>query len=424
MRNWVAVALAALLVLGAGAQQPPSSVQIVIDASQTVAEVSPLVFGANFGLLNVVPVDLIEEARESGITYLRFPGGRVGDTGDVTPSQIDMYMTTCRMLGCTPAISARLEGGTPEKAAALVRYVNIEKGYGVRYWSVGNEPDLFDHYTAERAATEWRPIAEAMLEVDPDIILIGPDTSQFTGEAHEAQQAHEFLREFLRQNGDLIDIVGVHRYPFGTRQATIAGLQADATRWSKLIDNLHAIVREEAGREIPVAITEFNSDWSATSGQEATPDSHANALWLADVLGQMLGGDIQIGVLHNFQSSDRAGGHGLLGRYEVRPSYYAYQLYRQFGTQVVSAAHDGDVRVYAALRDDGALTVMLINWADEERDVLLDISGFEAAAEAAVTTFDAESDGLVSSTAAISPETALTLTPQSINFIVIASKEE
>lgn len=425
MRNWVAVALAALLTLAAGAQQLTSPVQIVIDASQIVSEVSPLAFGANFGPLNAVPVDLIDAAKESGINYLRFPGGRVGDLGDVTHSQIDMYMTVCRMLNCTPAISARLEGGTPEKAAELVRYVNIEKGYDVRYWSVGNEADLFDDYTAERAAAEWRPIAEAMLEVDPDIVLIGPDTSQFTGEPHEAQLAHEFLREFLRQNGDMIDIVGVHRYPFGTQQATVAGLQADATRWATLIDNLHAVVMEEIGREIPVAITEFNSDWSSVNGQEATPDSHPNALWVADVLGQMLADDVQISVIHNFQSSDRLGGHGLLGRYEVRPAYYAYQLYKQFGTQVISAAHDGDVRAYAALREDGALTVMLINWADAESAAAMDITGFDTAgAEAEITMYDATADGLVTSTVAFSPDNSLTLTPLSLNLIVIPAEVE
>jgi hypothetical protein len=424
MRNRVAVALAALLTLAAGAQ-PPSPAQIVIDASQVISDVSPLTFGANFGPLNAVPVDLIDAAKESGIHYLRFPGGRVGDLGDVTPSQIDMYMTVCRMLDCTPAISARLEGGTPEKAAELVRYVNIEKGYGVRYWSVGNEADLFDNYTAERAAAEWRPIAEAMLEVDPDIIFIGPDTSQFTGEPNEAQLAHEFLREFLRQNGDMIDIVSVHRYPFGDPAATVDGLRTDAARWTTLIANLHAIAKEELGREVPVAITEVNSHWSSVIGGAATPDSHANALWWADVFGQIAGGDIEIVGYFNFQSSDRLGGHGLLGRYEVRPTYYAYQLYTQFGTQVVSATHDGDIRAYAALREDGALTVALINWADAESTTTLDISGFDTAgAEAEITTYDATTDGLVTSTVGLSPDAFLTLTPLSINLIVIPSEVE
>lgn len=424
MRNWGAVALAALLTLAAGAQQPSAPAHIAIDASQVVSEVSPLAFGANFGPLNTVPVDLIEAAQEAGINYLRFPGGRVGDLGDVTTSQIDMYMTVCRMLNCTPAISARLEGGTPEKAAEMVRYVNIEKDYGVRYWSVGNEADLFDDYTAGRAAAEWRLIAEAMLEVDPDIILVGPDTSQFTGEANEAQRAHEFLREFLRQNGDMIDIVSVHRYPFGDPAATVEGLRADAERWTTLTQNLHDIATEELGREVPVAVTEVNSHWSAVIGGEATPDSHANALWWADVFGQIAGGDVEITAYFSFQSSDRLGGHGLLGRYEVRPTYYAYQLYRQFGTQVVSAAHDGDVRAYAALRDDGALTVMLINWADTESTAALDISGFEAGADVEITTYDATSDGLAAHTVSISPDAPLTLTPLSINLIVIPAGEE
>jgi hypothetical protein len=52
-------------------------------------------------------------------------------------------------LGAEPSISVRLHGGTPEAAAELVRYTNIEQGYAVRYWSIGNEPSLYRDYDTE-----------------------------------------------------------------------------------------------------------------------------------------------------------------------------------------------------------------------------------------------------------------------------------
>src|SRR5690606_30352173 len=146
----------------------PSPEHVVIDVSTVIGEAKPELFGANFGPLNTVSVELREAAIASGVTYLRFPGGRVGDLGDMQNFQIDLFMSFCKLMACTPAISTRMEGGTPEKAAAMVRHVNVTKAYGVRYWSVGNETNLFDDYTAERAANEWRTIALAMLEVDPD----------------------------------------------------------------------------------------------------------------------------------------------------------------------------------------------------------------------------------------------------------------
>ena len=255
MRTWIGIALVAVLALTVTAQPSPETVSI--DAAEVINEVNPLVFGANFGPLNTVPLELKEEALAAGLPYLRFPGGRVGDLGDIPNFQIDLYMAVCKMMNCTPAISARQENGTPEKAAEMVRYVNVTKGYGVKYWSVGNEPDLWDGYTPERHSAEWRVFAEAMLAVDPDILFVGPDISQFTGvEGDSQQRAHDFLREFLRVNGDLVDIVSVHRYPFGATAATVEGLQADASGWEQLIDNLHQFAADELGRSVPVAITE------------------------------------------------------------------------------------------------------------------------------------------------------------------------
>ena len=43
-----------------------------------------------------------------------------------------------------PTVSVRLFGGAPETAADLVRYANEEMGYGIEYWSIGNEPTLFE----------------------------------------------------------------------------------------------------------------------------------------------------------------------------------------------------------------------------------------------------------------------------------------
>jgi alpha-L-arabinofuranosidase len=47
-------------------------------------------------------------------------------------------------VGATVMFSVRLLDGTPEQAAEMVRYTNIEKEYNVRYWSIGNEPTLYD----------------------------------------------------------------------------------------------------------------------------------------------------------------------------------------------------------------------------------------------------------------------------------------
>ncbi|MFZ4816643.1 MAG: hypothetical protein ACOYL5_19060 [Phototrophicaceae bacterium] len=284
-------------------------------------------------------------------------------------------------------ISARLEGGSPEQAAELVRYVNIEEGHGVRYWSVGNEPNLFDDYTVEDLNREWRPIVEAMLAVDPTIQIVAPDISQYTGEASFGPfdpNGKDWLREFLLVNGDLVDVVAVHRYPFPlgfvSAGASAEDLRQDAARWDALIPALRAVIQETTGRDIPVAVTEASSHWSNQMGGEGTPDSTVHAIWWADVLGRLIRDDPLMVGYFNYQSSDQLGGWGLLARYTVRPTYYVYQLYGQLGDQYISTPRDGAVSSYAALRDDGALTVMLVNLQADENRVSLALNGFEAGA--------------------------------------------
>jgi hypothetical protein len=341
-----------------------------VDVALSIGEISPYVYGANYGLLNVIPFDLYPVAQASGIRYLRFPGGRVGDTTNIQNFQIDQFIALCRQIGAEPSISVRLEGGTPEQAAKMVEYVNITKNYGVKYWSIGNEPNLFDDYTTEQHNRDWRAIAQAMLAIDPTITFVGPDTSQFTGIDSYAgiARAHEFLREFLRANGDMIDIVSVHRYPFpqNNQRATIETLRQDIYTWDSIVTNLRQVVNEEVGETLPIAITEANSDWSANIGTEATPDSFYNAIWWSAVLSKLIQHQVSIVAYFNMQTSDQLGGHGLLARYNVRPTYYVYQLYQKLGTSLLQSGNDTplDIIITSALREDGAITIIITNVTD------------------------------------------------------------
>lgn len=370
---------------------------LVVDAGEVIGPISPYVYGSNFGPLQVVPLDLIEAARDSGVTMLRFPGGRWGDLNDIREQQIDAFMQTCELVGAEPLIHVRLENGTPEAAAELLRYTNIEKEYGVKYWAIGNEPSLFDDYTTDDLNEQWRAIAEAMLEVDPDILLVGPEPNQWTGDPAidpNDPEGRDWVEEFLKVNGDLIDIVAIHRYPFPRdmgSNTTIEELRANAAQWSSILPNLRDVIQQTTGRDIPVAVTEANSHWSSSIRGEATNDSFYNAIWWADVLGRLISDQAVIVGYFDFQSSGDRGGFGLLDRYDVRPSYYTYQLYKQFGTELVASESGVEyLSIYAALRDDGALTLMVVNLADEAQTTTVAINNFEVTVPAEVWRLDAE----------------------------------
>ncbi len=79
-------------------------------------------------------------------------GGYNNDANTADPfdnAQFDRAVTYAHAVGAEPLIQvpliADISGKTPTAAtaAAMVTYANITKGYAIKYFSIGNEPDLY-----------------------------------------------------------------------------------------------------------------------------------------------------------------------------------------------------------------------------------------------------------------------------------------
>ncbi len=398
-----------------------------VDAGEQLGTINPNVYGVNYGPWALVSMDMTAAAADSATTMMRFPAGRHGDTHGYTNQQLDLYMLQMRAWNGTPSIHVRLEGGTPEQAAEAVRYANIEKGYGIVYWSIGNEPDLFSDYSLERLNTEWRAMAEAMLAVDPDILLMGPEVSQFPptveGDPYNNMR-REWVRSFLEANGDLVDIVSVHRYPFpktmNSAPTTAEDLRQNAPEWDVLIENLRTVIRETVGHDMPMAFTEVNSHWNSVREAEGSPDSPYHAIWWADVLGRFIRQRVDIVNYFSLYSFGDLGTYGLLDRFDTRPTYFVYQLYRHFGDELVaSESTDIDVTITAALRDDGALTLMIVNRGPEAKAIPLALAGFVPGGDAEVRRLDAEHEAEIVEPVTLADGVILDVPAQSATLYVV-----
>jgi hypothetical protein len=406
-----------------------------VDASQSLGPISPLVYGSNYGPWLTVPFYMLPQAYASGITILRFPAGAWGDHNNVTPLQIDQFMDFANQVGATAIFHVRLLGGTPEQAAEMVRYTNVEKKYNVRYWSIGNEPTLFDaelknrgeSYDRERFNTEWRTFAEAMKNVDPTIQLVGAEINQFSFDpspdatTNFGPRDEEWFIEFLKTNGDMVDIVSFHRYPFPQSRTSgppsIDELRQNAQEWDKIIIHARELINQYAGRDLPIAVTEFNSAYDKSVGGEATPDSHYNAIWLADVLGRMIKNDVFMANEWALTAKGGFGGLGLIGGLDAYPAYYTYQLYKKFGNELIySSSDDPDLSVYAARNEDGALTILVINLSSGQKTKPLQIAG-QTSISADVWLFDQTHKAENVGTTELSD--SITVPPQSINLFIV-----
>jgi len=402
---------------------------LFVDPGTDLGPISPYLYGTNYGPMHAVVLDVMPQVESASFTALRFPAGAWTDQVDIQTFQIDMLMSFAKQVGAMPTISVRLLGGTPEVAAELVRYTNIEQKYGVTYWSIGNEPNIYTQmgyakydYTTENINKDWRAIALAMKEADPTIKLMGPELSQWN-ESYETtpkdSAGRDWMTEFLKANGDLVDIVTVHRYPMysPSNPVTIQNLRENTRKWIGEVEYLHQVIKETTGHDLPVAITEINSDPSNQMNKETSPDSFYNAIWYADVLGQMINADVFI--VNQWVISQRGSGLSLLDGSSIRPTFYVFPMYKNFGSeQVYASSGVTDVDIFASTRNDGTLTLMIINLSDTDQSIPLQVKG-KKLTEAEVwlldKTHNAENLGLQ----AFSSDGILNLPAQSATLYVV-----
>lgn len=415
---------------------PPSTAEpgtLFVDPNVDLGSISPYVYGTNHGIWTAVPLGMLPTAQDAGMKVLRWPGGNWGDRNKIQNFQVDQFIDFCKQMGAIPTISVNLRDGTPEQAAELVHYTNIEKGYGVKYWSIGNEPTLYEDELEETYDTEiynpqWREFAEAMRAVDPDILLMGPELHQWGTSLENTlkdSSGRDWMIEFLKANGDMVDVVTVHRYPLWkppSEHVTIPEMRENTYEWDDMVIYLRSLIEEYTGRDLPIAFTEVNSDPSPKFRGEATPDSFYNAIWYADILGQMITEDVFM--VNHFMLSNRTSGHGLIAGNEIRPTYYTFLMYKHFGSQQVYASSGvPDVNVYAAQREDGTLTIMVVNLLDTEQRVPLKIEG-KTPIEAQVWLLDSTHNAEDLGEQLFGADGTLNLPPQSVTLYMIEEIEK
>lgn len=316
----------------------------------------------------------------------------------LTTEHVDDFLDLARAVKAEPVIAVNIVTGTPAEAADLVRYVNVEKDYGVRWWQIGNEPDMPGAFRSpsEYARTFLR-FERAMRDVDPSIQLVGGEL--MTG-AHiiGSNGAEDWLTPILRRAGEQMDAISWHYYPLDSKQtnpnspaAPNVGnlLQERAGDWRPaglaFADEVFPALHRARGTYAPGAemwVTEFGEDPS-NGGLGSLSATHASALWTAEVLGRFAahGADamakfvFKSGKDHNFTLLDADNA--------PRPSYYVYWLYaNEFGNRMVNVTSDQKALVngHAALREDGRLSVLLVNKDTAPHEASLSLAGFEGGA--------------------------------------------
>ncbi len=202
--------------------------------------------------------DVLDQIRQLGVPIIRYPGGnfvsgynwldgvgpkrnrpRVLDKAwnSIESNQFgtNEFMQWCKAAGTLPLMGLNLGTGTPEEAAALVEYCNVEKGtkwsdlrrqhgfsepYKVQHWCLGNEMDgpwQIGHMSATEYGYKAADAARQMRAVDPSLKLVA------CGSSGPGMPAYlEWDREVLEQCYEYVDGLSLHRY-FANNQHETGG---------------------------------------------------------------------------------------------------------------------------------------------------------------------------------------------------------
>ena len=318
--------------------------------------ISPLLFGLNYWR-SPLPPSVERKLAGLNLKIVRW-GGENLERESFTWSDIDDLVLFCRQLNVEPLIQVPYDNKAPESAAQFVRYVNIVKKYDVRYWAIGNEPDVNRRFSSSEFDTGWRAFRDAMVAVDPRIILVGPDLAHF--EFNDAKT--DWLTPFLRANGDVLGMVSLHDYSFNGHQTNPTVLIGDAFGRGQAARKLRDLIRDVTGRDIPLAFTETNLSADYDSAGEGSSASFSAGMWLAEALGEYAEAGVS---MVDVWSTFRDGSISIIGdRAEaLRPTYWAMDAFSDFsGALVPLASHVQNVSAHASRSSrDGSVTIILVN---------------------------------------------------------------
>ncbi|MFH9826801.1 cellulose-binding protein [Streptomyces bobili] len=457
---------------GVGALAPSAdaaaTVGISVDAGTSLGTVPSSGVGLNTGVGDdrMGDAKVTSLMKAAGVRQLRYPGGSgaddfhwkthtMGNGGWIVPNtDFDSFMATAKKVGAQPILTANYGSGTPQEAADWVKYANVDKGYGVKYWEIGNEVYGNGHYSngkgwetdnhADKSPKEYGEnlvaYSKAMKAVDPKV-KIGAvlTTPGFWPDAEKAPgDSADWNNTVLSIAGSSIDFVIVHWYPGGT---TTADLLNTPSRIAGATSSLRSLIAKYTGSHaasVEIAVTETDAEFSPAKTSQAAalfaPDTymtwfeqgatHVDWWNLHNGSGQApttVNGetDYQDGGI--LSAGTCAGGKCEPPRDTPFPTYWGIRsltaLAQPGDTMVKSSSGNPAVTVHAVRSSNGGLNVMLTNKSPQNAaQVSLSYAGFTPASGAVTTVSYAKGDTALT-TAKRGTAAAQTLPPYSITTL-------
>ncbi|MFN8206994.1 MAG: carbohydrate-binding protein [Bacteroidales bacterium] len=335
-------------------------------------EISPLLVGNNLWYKDP-SATVWNLTKDCGVQFIRIGGASYDKTMPSTTTLLG-WVNKIQQIGAEPMIQVS-QYQTAVQAAALVKYFNAENhgnSRPVKYWCIGNEPWL----QAGRPATStfgaviegyFKPIAQAMKEVDSTILIFGPDCCDYIDDIYNDLFGGEndITGKIPGKSYYYCDGLSWHRYPQGSGDPATEGADDMLTRVKKAktkVDFVNTLHNRTGGEALQWGIGEYNS--------KGGPEVHS---WgNGQMFGSVLGGCMKYGATYAASwSMFESGGDRtstdfsfIDGNMIPRASYRHMQVVAKYfhGNYVDGKSTNTNLRIFAA-READTLSVMIMNTA-------------------------------------------------------------
>lgn len=237
--------------------------------------------------------------KKSGVKMVRIGGNGV-NYNQPTADEYVALIDSIRKIGAEPMVEVGEGRGkySAAQAATIVDYVNNIKGRHIKYWIIGNEPDLTQTaptINAAGVAAYTKAFSSAMKLKDPTILIVGPECSYYNSNYYPALIGGANDVTGKDANGNYyVDVVSFHSYPFSGTQtrdqviASAAGLSGNVDKLIALMNAANTKNGRTGINTLKWALTEFNVNYNnPTSNTVEGVGSHSflNGQYWAQVFG-------------------------------------------------------------------------------------------------------------------------------------------
>lgn len=323
-----------------------------------------------------------ENIKNSGAALIRF-GGITPDKNMPTNYQYIKMIDSIRAKGMEPVIQVPFANYryTAQQAAEIVRFVNVTKGKHIKYWIIGNEPNLGYHYTsASQIAAYIKPFSSAMKMVDPSILIVGPETAWFDQGIINGLTTPGGPDDITGKDGAgryYVDVISFHTYPFNGSQ-TRAQVMSKLTEAGSLQDNLvylnsriaacNAAHGRSGSTALKTAITEANINWQNNGGDNLNgvgANSFIGGQFVAEMLGiSMKNGVDFVNIWSVVEGNNTALNIGYIDPQTniKKPIYYHFKMMADNfkGSYADATSNKSSVKTFAS-KNGQQINVMIMN---------------------------------------------------------------